>query len=60
MKATRNRAFTVRVKLTGRFNKKVDSITISDGLNDLTLNEFDYFTINSDEPIDRPIIFYRG
>lgn len=49
-----NRAFIVR-PIKGRFGK-LKGYTISDGMNDITLGVFDCFTIDTNKPMDKPII----
>lgn len=58
-KTQKSRAFRVRVELGGFLTKKVKSITITDGINSVTLSPFDYFVIYTDKPMTEAIIKHR-
>jgi hypothetical protein len=56
MSALSDRAFYIRVNMRGWLFKRVVSITISDGLNSITIPPYGLFLIDTDLPLITPII----
>jgi hypothetical protein len=51
----RTRGFGVFIKRRGLFGRSYQVI-ISDGQNDIVLNEGDIFTIETDKPMSKPVL----
>ncbi len=54
-----DRSFYVNVKTKGFWRKKITSIVIGDGLNEIEIPPYGYFVIYTDKDITEPIVKLR-